>query len=105
MTMALPPVILPSPSLTFTIPSLQDGLPLDCRIYHPASLGDVPDQTVWRKHAAIFAHPYAPLGGCYDDPVVDIVAGTLLQLGFLVGTFNFRCELSFIIKIFRYNVR
>ncbi|KAF4479172.1 hypothetical protein CGGC5_v011766 [Colletotrichum fructicola Nara gc5] len=36
------------------------------------------------------AHPYAPLGGCYDDPIVDIVAGTLLRHGFLVGTFNFR---------------
>ncbi|KAL2179348.1 uncharacterized protein P884DRAFT_195042 [Thermothelomyces heterothallicus CBS 202.75] len=92
--MALPSAALPSPSLTFTIPSLHDGLPLDCRIYHPASLGAVPDRTLWRKHAAIFAHPYAPLGGCYDDPVVDIVAGTLLQLGFLVGTFNFRCELA-----------
>ncbi|AEO60115.1 hypothetical protein MYCTH_2308987 [Thermothelomyces thermophilus ATCC 42464] len=96
--MALPSAALPSPSLTFTIPSLHDGLPLDCRIYHPASLGAVPDGTPWRKHAAIFAHPYAPLGGCYDDPVVDMVAGTLLQLGFLVGTFNFRCGLSFILQ-------
>ncbi|KAK4247557.1 hypothetical protein C7999DRAFT_41102 [Corynascus novoguineensis] len=87
---------LPGPSLTFTIPSLHDGLPLDCRIYHPGSLGALHDGDSWRKHAAIVAHPYAPLGGCYDDPVVDIVAGTLLQLGFLVGTFNFRCGPSFI---------
>lgn len=86
---------LPGPSLTFTIPSLHDGLPLDCRIYHPDSLGALHDGDPWRKHAAIVAHPYAPLGGCYDDPVVDTVAGTLLQLGFLVGTFNFRCGPSF----------
>ncbi|KAL2163603.1 hypothetical protein VTH06DRAFT_5661 [Thermothelomyces fergusii] len=90
MALPFPSAVLPSPNLTFTIPSLHDGLPLDCRIYHPASLAQVPNGTLWRKHAAIFAHPYAPLGGCYDDPVVDIVAGTLLQLGFLVGTFNFR---------------
>jgi hypothetical protein len=36
------------------------------------------------------AHPYAPLGGCYDDPIVDIVASTILKQGFIVGTFNFR---------------
>ncbi len=44
----------------------------------------------WEKKAAIVAHPYAPLGGCYDDPVVDVVASTILKAGFIVGTFNFR---------------
>ncbi|KAK3291903.1 uncharacterized protein B0H64DRAFT_408374 [Chaetomium fimeti] len=82
--------MLPTPSLTFTVPSLHDGLPINCRIYHPRSLAALTDAPTWRKHAAIIAHPYAPLGGCYDDPIVDIVAGTLLHLGFLVGTFNFR---------------
>ncbi|KAH6615469.1 hypothetical protein B0J18DRAFT_437399 [Chaetomium sp. MPI-SDFR-AT-0129] len=82
--------VLPRPSLTFTVPSLHDGLPIDCRIYHPQSLDANPDSPPWQKHAAVIAHPYAPLGGCYDDPIVDIVAGTLLRLGFLVGTFNFR---------------
>ncbi|KAK5659195.1 hypothetical protein OQA88_1286 [Cercophora sp. LCS_1] len=82
--------MLPEPTLTFTLPSLHDALPLDCRVYHPHSLSASPRAPPWRKHAAIVAHPYAPLGGCYDDPVVDIVAGNLLRLGFLVGTFNFR---------------
>jgi len=77
--------------LTFTLPSLHDGLSLDCRVYHPQSLSpNAPGSLKWQRHAAIVAHPYAPLGGCYDDPVVDIVASTLLRLGFLVGTFNFR---------------
>ncbi|KAK3305402.1 uncharacterized protein B0T15DRAFT_485024 [Chaetomium strumarium] len=82
--------MLPKPSLTFTVPSLHDGLPIDCRVYHPHSLAPSPSAPPWQKHAAVVAHPYAPLGGCYDDPIVDIVAGTLLRLGFLVGTFNFR---------------
>ncbi|KAK3346146.1 Alpha/Beta hydrolase protein [Lasiosphaeria hispida] len=82
--------MLPEPTLTFTLPSLHDGLTLDCRVYHPYSLAASPKSPPWQKHAAIVAHPYAPLGGCYDDPVVDIVAGTLLRLGLLVGTFNFR---------------
>ncbi|KAK4152211.1 Alpha/Beta hydrolase protein [Chaetomidium leptoderma] len=85
-----PLATLPKPSLTFTVPSLHDGLPIDCRVYHPQSLAASPDAPPWQKHAAIIAHPYAPLGGCYDDPTVDIVAGILLRLGFLVGTFNFR---------------
>lgn len=82
--------LLPEPTLSFTLPSLHDGLAIDCRVYHPQSLDPSPSAPPWRKHAAVFAHPYAPLGGCYDDPVVDIAAGTLLKLGFLVGTFNFR---------------
>ena len=82
--------MLPKPSLTFTVPSLHDGLPIDCRIYHPHALAAPSDAPAWRRHAAVVAHPYAPLGGCYDDPIVDIVAGTLLRTGFLVGTFNFR---------------
>ncbi|KAK3949610.1 Alpha/Beta hydrolase protein [Pseudoneurospora amorphoporcata] len=82
--------LLPDPTLSFTLPSLHDGIAIDCRVYHPQSLDPSPSSPPWRKHAAVFAHPYAPLGGCYDDPVVDIAAGTLLKLGFLVGTFNFR---------------
>ncbi|KAK4186302.1 hypothetical protein QBC35DRAFT_274187 [Podospora australis] len=82
--------MLPEPSITFTVPSLHDGLPINCRVYHPASLAASPSAPPWKKHTAIFAHPYAPLGGSYDDHVVDAVAGTLLRMGFLVGTFNFR---------------
>jgi alpha/beta superfamily hydrolase len=39
---------------------------------------------------AIVAHPYASLGGCYDDPVVSFIGGELLGNGYVVGTFNFR---------------
>ncbi|KAK4208154.1 Alpha/Beta hydrolase protein [Rhypophila decipiens] len=91
-----------TPTLVFTLPSIHDGLPLDCRVYHPKSLDpellknpqvleELPTPLrLWRKHAAVVAHPYAPLGGCYNDPVVGIAARTLLDLGYLVMTFNFR---------------
>ena len=86
------PDMLPPPTLSFTIPSIHDDNVLQCRIYHPACL--VPNTVAgivgWRKRGAIVAHPYAPLGGCYDDPVVDLVAATILEHGFVVGTFNFR---------------
>lgn len=81
---------LPDPTLTFTLPSIHDGTTLDCRIYHPSSLSISPRATPWRRHAAIVAHPYAPLGGSWDDHIVDLVASTLLRLGYLVCTFNFR---------------
>ncbi|KAG6166787.1 hypothetical protein E4U51_003320 [Claviceps purpurea] len=83
--------MLPEPALTFTIPSLHDGTRLDCRVYHPASLAATnPSASPWKKHAAVLAHPYAPMGGSYDDPVLGSVAATLLGAGYLVGTFNFR---------------
>ncbi|KAI1331408.1 hypothetical protein F5Y16DRAFT_359867 [Xylariaceae sp. FL0255] len=91
--------MLPRPTLSFVLPSIHDGLKLDCRIYHPsgASVSDALGNSrrrgiIMRRwdNAAVVAHPYAPMGGCYDDPVVDVAAGTLLRLGFLVATFNFR---------------
>ncbi|KAL7944945.1 phosphatidylinositol-glycan biosynthesis class S domain-containing protein [Trichoderma barbatum] len=87
--------MLPEPSFTLTIPSIHDGTALDCRIYHPASLlvGARSSQhgaAAWKRHAAVFAHPYAPLGGSFDDGMVDIVASQLLRKGYLLGTFNFR---------------
>lgn len=36
------------------------------------------------------AHPYAPMGGSYDDRVVGIVVEQFLAAGWIVGTFNFR---------------
>lgn len=36
------------------------------------------------------AHPYAPMGGSYDDRVVGIVIDEFLHAGFIVGAFNFR---------------
>ncbi|KAF5656778.1 hypothetical protein FDENT_14239, partial [Fusarium denticulatum] len=82
--------MLPEPTLTLTLPSIHDGITLDCRIYHPLSLSANPKAPTWLKHAAVVAHPYAPMGGCYDDPVVGAAAALLLRKGFLVGTFNFR---------------
>ncbi|KAL1966424.1 hypothetical protein VTN77DRAFT_4566 [Rasamsonia byssochlamydoides] len=78
---------LPSPTFSFTIPSVYDGTQLDCRLFHPKRQHHTGS---WTKRGAIVAHPYAPLGGCYDDPVVNSVAGQLLQLGYIVSTFNFR---------------
>ncbi|RFU74802.1 phosphatidylinositol-glycan biosynthesis class s [Trichoderma arundinaceum] len=87
--------MLPEPSFTLTIPSIHDGTTLDCRVYHPASLlvgtgGSQHQVAPWKRHAAVFAHPYAPMGGSFDDPLLDIVAGQLLRKGYLLGTFNFR---------------
>lgn len=82
--------MLPEPALSVTIPSIQDDATLECRIYHPLSLSANPRAPPWRKHAAIVAHPYAPLGGCFDDAIVETVTAILLRQGFLVGTFNFR---------------
>lgn len=81
------------PTFTFTIPSLHDGIPLNCRIYHPhqrrsCSYADV--EKLWRSRGAIVAHPYTSLGGCYDDFVVLSVVEELVKLGIVVGTFNFR---------------
>ncbi|KAM0262130.1 hypothetical protein ACHAQJ_001872 [Trichoderma viride] len=87
--------MLPEPSITLTIPSIHDGTALDCRVYHPDSLsigagGSQHEAAPWKRHAAIFAHPYAPMGGSFDDPLLDIVAEQLLRKGYLLGTFNFR---------------
>lgn len=38
---------------------------------------------------AIVAHPYGPLGGSQNDPVVVALAQTLAKSGFLAITFNF----------------
>lgn len=81
--------MLPEPSFTLTIPSIHDGTALDCRVYHPDSFfteGAAP----WKRHAVVFAHPYAPMGGSFDDPLMDIAAEQLLRKGYLLGTFNFR---------------
>ncbi|KAK5745339.1 hypothetical protein LTR17_001500 [Elasticomyces elasticus] len=78
------------PAYTFTLPSIADDTTLECRIYHPQGL----DENLLRQNStpkgAVVAHPYAPLGGCYDDPVVMAVTETLLERGYIVATFNFR---------------
>lgn len=82
-----------SPSFSFTIPSVHDGCKLQCRIYLPGWLQSRQSATALSVRGAILAHPYAPLGGCYDDPVVSFLSSELLQQGYIVGTFNFRCDI------------
>jgi len=36
------------------------------------------------------AHPYAPLGGSFDDPVVGMVGNEILKHSWILLTFNFR---------------
>ncbi|THW68219.1 hypothetical protein D6D25_01509 [Aureobasidium pullulans] len=79
-----------APVYCFTIPSLHDSTVLDCRIYHPASLQDAQIGQQRTRKAALIAHPYAPLGGYMDDPVVMTIVDQLIDLDFVVGTFNFR---------------
>jgi hypothetical protein len=79
---------LPSPTFTFTIPSVHDDTILDCRLHVPRKLFSA--EKAHTQKAAIVAHPYAPLGGCYDDPIVGSVGGMLLKAGYVIGTFNFR---------------
>ena len=83
---------LPYPSLTFIIPSIQDDIDLECRIYNPPHSDFVhkASDSPWQPCGAIVAHPYAPLGGCYDDPVVLCLVEEFLRQDFVVGTFNFR---------------
>jgi alpha/beta superfamily hydrolase len=84
----------PEPQYAFSIPSLADDLPLQCRIYHPKHLSARVGVIQTRVWGAIMAHPYAPLGGSFDDPVVISVVETLLLQGHIVGTFNFRYHVS-----------
>lgn len=84
--------MLPEPTLILTLPSIHDGTTLDCRIYHPASLTANPSSPQWRRYGVILAHPYAPLGGSFDDPILEVVATALLRSGFLVAMFNFRFD-------------
>lgn len=77
------------PKLSFTLPSLHDDTTLDCRIYYNFDADDLSKTCPIR--GAIIAHPYAPLGGCYDDPVVATILETILESHFgFVCTFNFR---------------
>lgn len=77
------------PTFSFTIPSYDDTV-LECRVYNPpySVLNSVDRQ--WSPRGAVVAHPYAPMGGCFDDNVVLTIAAELLKQEFVVGTFNFR---------------
>jgi len=84
------------PSYAFTIPSLHDDTSLDYRLYVPESLSSNLESVASGAETlrgAVVAHPYAPLGGCYDDPVVLSMVDILRDEGLVVGTFNFRLVL------------
>jgi hypothetical protein len=85
---------IPPPNYAFVIPSVYDGRKLECRIFLPPVFQDIQSATNWPTRGAIVAHPYAPLGGCYDDPVVDFVGTELLRANYVLGTFNFRYDLN-----------
>lgn len=80
----------PKPTFQFIIPSVYDKTPLDCRIYRPCSIDPNSELRNWGTRGAIVAHPYAALGGCYDDSVVKTVVEVLINHGYTVLTFNFR---------------
>ncbi|KAJ4374138.1 hypothetical protein N0V83_002879 [Neocucurbitaria cava] len=90
--MAQKPRHPPEPHYSFTIPSVHDDTTLDCRVYHPPALSGESDESgaSWKKRGIVMAHPYAPMGGSYDDRVVGIVVEEFLKRGWIVGTFNFR---------------
>ena len=78
---------------SFSIPSIHDDTTLDCRIYQPDALlrPDNPDDIAkWTRKGIVMAHPYAPMGGNFDDRIVGIVIDECLNAGFIVGVFNFR---------------
>jgi alpha/beta superfamily hydrolase len=78
------------PKLCFTIPSVHDDTTIACRIYYSIDPSKSPPKSCVAR-GAIVAHPYAPLGGCYDDPVVGLVVSEMLERKFgFVCTFNFR---------------
>ncbi|KAJ5778158.1 hypothetical protein N7520_001404 [Penicillium odoratum] len=81
---------LSRPTFSFLIPSVHDGRQLECRVYLPRHYENIESTTPRHIQGAIFAHPYATLGGSYNDPVVSFIGGELLNAGFIVGTFNFR---------------
>lgn len=84
--------MLPAPSANFTLPSLYDDLELDCRLYfpYPRSKSKAEQYDFQVRGCAVFAHPYATLGGSYDDPVVHSAGALLVKQGFVLATFNFR---------------
>lgn len=82
--------VMPEPHYSFTIPSIHDDTTLDCRIYYPGIFNKTSHVPRWRKRGIVMAHPYAPMGGSYDDRIVGIVVDEMLKTGYVVGTFNFR---------------
>lgn len=72
---------------------MYDGKQLECRIFLPLVFQDIKSTSTWPVRGAIVAHPYAPLGGSYNDPVVGFTCSELFHTNHVVGTFNFRYDL------------
>jgi alpha/beta superfamily hydrolase len=70
-------------ALNLFIPSLHDSAALETSLL-------VPSPAPSTRKAAVFAHPYGPLGGSLNDGVVQHLASTLLSHGYIVALFNFR---------------
>lgn len=69
------------------------GVEIGERNAHAHASSDPPGGSLtarWRKKGIVVAHPYAPLGGSYDDRVVGMVVEEFVRLGWVVGTFCFR---------------
>ncbi|RKF60097.1 putative alpha beta-hydrolase [Erysiphe neolycopersici] len=83
---------LPDPTLRFLIPSLEDALNIQCRVYHPEidHHESISQSSCLSQKAVIVAHPYTALGGSMDDKIVSQIASICLKEGYIVGTFNFR---------------
>lgn len=79
---------LPEPSGSFSIPSIHDDTLLECRIYH-SRLSSRAHKHYETKIATI-THPYAPLGGCFDDHVLQVAGLEFLKQGYILALFNFR---------------
>ena len=80
----------PHPSLAFTAASLEDEVPIHCRLYAPNTIGNPILTCTSHTRLAIVAHPYAPLGGSQDDPIVHLIVRQLLKHGYSAVTFDFR---------------
>ncbi|KAK6349295.1 hypothetical protein TWF730_010045 [Orbilia blumenaviensis] len=80
-----------SPILTLIIPTpSHHNHTIEARVYHPT---EFPQNYGLTPHtprkAAVVAHPYAALGGTWDDPVVLSLVALLTRKGYVVATFNF----------------
>ena len=83
----------------FNIPSIQDSIDLEGRLHVPTKIfQNETNFRSWCPKGAIIAHPYAPMGGCQDDPIVLCMVESLVSQNFVVGTFNFRYRSHMAVK-------
>lgn len=76
------------------VPSLHDSHNISCKLY--INLDRKPSGS---SNLAVVAHPYGPLGGSKDDPVVLLTVQSLMESGYdVVATFDFRKRPSWTLK-------